>query len=405
MPYDIHRIRRFFPVLNQQVYSRPLVYLDSAASTQKPIQVLEAEQRLHTLYYGNIHRAAHYLADKTTEDFEAVRTQVKERINALSREEVIFTKGTTESVNLVAFSFGEAFVSEGDEIIVSEMEHHSNIVPWQILAERKKATLKMLPFNAKGELLIDELDTLLTNRTRILAVTHVSNVLGTINPLKDIISRAHKKKVAVFVDGAQGFQHLGVDVQDLDADFYAFSAHKAYGPNGVGILYGKKKWLEKMPPYQCGGEMIAEVSFSGTTFNELPYKFEAGTPNITSVIAFGETLKLLEELGMKNIHAWEKTLLEQTEAALRKIEGIKIYGESNNKAGVISFNHSSIHPYDLGMMLDKLGIAIRTGHHCADPVMEHFSIPGTVRASLGMYTSEEDIHLFIRGLEKVIRLF
>ncbi len=405
MSYEIARIRTFFPVLNQQVYSNPLVYLDSAASTQKPVQVLEAEQRLHTLYYGNIHRAAHYMADKTTEDFEAVRTRVKNWINAPSREEVIFTKGTTESVNLVAFSFGEQFISEGDEMIVSEMEHHSNIVPWQMLAKRKNAWIRMLPFNGKGELHIEKLDELLTDRTKILAITHVSNVLGTINPLKEIISRAHEKNVVVFVDGAQGFQHLGVDVQDLDADFYAFSAHKAYGPNGVGILYGKKKWLEKIPPYQGGGEMISEVSFSGTTFNELPFKFEAGTPNITSVIAFGETLKLLEDIGMENIHEWEKMLLNQAESDLRKIKGIKIYGETNHKAGVISFNHESVHPYDLGMMLDKMGIAVRTGHHCADPVMEHFNIPGTVRASLGMYTSEEDIRLFISGLKKVIRLF
>jgi len=405
MPYDITRIRTCFPVLNQQVYSKPLVYLDSAASTQKPVQVLEAEQRLHTLYYGNIHRAAHYMADKTTEDFEAVRTLVKNRINALSREEVIFTKGTTESVNLIAFSFGEQFVSEGDEIIVSEMEHHSNIVPWQMLAKRKNASVRMLPFSEKGELHIEKLDELITDRTKIIAVTHVSNVLGTINPLKEIIFRAHEKNVAVFVDGAQGFQHLVVDVQDLDADFYAFSAHKAYGPNGVGILYGKKRWLEKIPPYQGGGEMISEVSFSGTTFNELPFKFEAGTPNITSVIAFGETLKLLEDTGMENIHEWEKMLLNQAESGLKKIEGIKIYGETNHKAGVISFNHTSVHPYDLGMMLDKMGIAVRTGHHCADPVMEHFNIPGTVRASLGMYTSEEDISLFLSGLEKVIRLF
>ncbi|MBN1821595.1 MAG: SufS family cysteine desulfurase [Prolixibacteraceae bacterium] len=405
MSYDINKIRSYFPVLNQQVYSKPLVYLDSAASTQKPVQVLEAEKRLHNEYYGNIHRAAHYMADKATADFEVVRNQVKLFINASSTEEIIFTKGTTESVNLVAFSFGERFISEGDEIIVSEMEHHSNIVPWQLMAERKKAIIKVLPFNDKGELLIDKLDELITPRTKILTVAHISNVLGTVNPIKEIITKAHQKNVAVFIDGAQGFQHSVVDVKNLDADFYAFSAHKAYGPNGVGILYGKKFWLEQMPPYQGGGEMISEVTFSGTTFNELPYKFEAGTPNITSVIAFGATLDLLQEVGLGNITAWEEKIIKLATNELKKINEVRSYGEASKKSGVISFNHNKIHPYDLGMLLDKTGVAVRTGHHCADPVMQHFNIPGTVRISFGMYTSEEDIALFIQNLKRIITMF
>lgn len=405
MPYDIQQIRCFFPILNQMVYSKPLVYLDNAASTQKPVQVLEAETRLFNQYYGNIHRAAHYMADKATAEFEQVRDLVKEQLNAASREEIIFTKGTTESANLVAFSFGERFITEGDEIIVSEMEHHSNIVPWQMMAERKKAVIKMWPFDEKGELSLEKLDELITPQTKLLAVAHISNVLGTINPIEKIIARAHQKGVAVFIDGAQGFQHSEVDVAKSDADFYAFSAHKAYGPNGVGVLYGKGKWLEAMPPYQGGGEMISEVSFSGTTFNELPYKFEAGTPNITGVIAFGAALRLLSETGIKEINAWEDQILRYAESNLKTFRSLKIYGESDFKAGVISFNIDGIHPYDLGMLLDKMGIAVRTGHHCADPVMLHFGIPGTVRASIGMYTSETDIDLFIEALKKVVKMF
>jgi cysteine desulfurase / selenocysteine lyase len=405
MSYDIQQIRSYFPILKQTVYSKPLVYLDNAASTQKPVQVIEAEIRLFNEYYGNIHRAAHYMADKATAEFEAVRDLVKEHLNAGSREEVIFTKGTTESVNLVAFSFGEKFISEGDEIIVSEMEHHSNIVPWQLMAERKNAVVKMWPFDEKGELSLKQLDELISPKTKLITVAHVSNVLGTINPIGEIVTTAHAKGVPVFIDGAQGFQHSEVDVTTLDVDFYAFSAHKVYGPNGVGVLYGKKKWLEKMPPYQGGGEMISEVSFSGTTFNELPYKFEAGTPNITGVIAFGAALRFIRETGIQNIRSWEDSVLRYTEEKLRQVQGLRIYGESTHKSGVISFNIEGIHPYDLGMLLDKTGVAVRTGHHCADPVMLHFGIPGTVRASIGMYTSENDINLFINALKKVVKMF
>lgn len=402
MNYDIHKIRSCFPILNQKVYNKPLVYLDNAASAQKPAQVLTAEERLYNQFYGNIHRAAHFMADKTTGEFEAVRTKIQNFIHAESGEEIIFTKGTTESINLAAYSFGEKFITEGDEIIVSEMEHHSNIVPWQLVAERKKAKVVKLPFSDLGEINLDDFKRLIHTKTKIVAVAHVSNVLGTINPISEIVKIAHEKNVPVFIDGAQAVQHLAVNVQKTDVDFYAFSAHKMYGPNGVGVLYGKKKWLEQMPPYQGGGEMISEVTFEKTTFNELPYKFEAGTPNITSVIAFGAAVDLLLETGLENIMAWEKELLHLATSKLKEIPGIKIYGEAPEKSSVISFNVGEIHPYDIGMLLDTMGIAVRTGHHCADPVMQHFNIQGTVRASFAMYTSKEEIDYFIDALKKVI---
>lgn len=401
MTYNINKIRSYFPILHQQVYKKPMVYLDSAASAQKPVQVLMREEQLHNDYYGNIHRAAHFMADKATAEFEAVRDKIQKFINAEFREEIIFTKGTTESVNLVAHSFGEKFLSEGDEIIVSEMEHHSNIVPWQIVAERKGAKVVKLPFSDSGELQLEKLPELINKKTKLIAVAHVSNVLGTINPVSEIIEIAHKNNVVVFIDGAQAVQHTPVDVQKLEADFYAFSAHKMYGPNGVGVLYGKKKWLEKMPPYQGGGEMISEVSFEKTTFNELPFKFEAGTPNITSVIAFGAAINLLEEIGISNIAAWEHELLKYATQKLKQISGLKIYGEAPQKSSVISFNIEGIHSYDLGMLLDKLGIAVRTGHHCADTVMQHYGIQGTVRISFGIYTSKKEIDVFLGALNKV----
>ncbi len=404
MEYNINTIRSYFPILNEKVYGKPFIYFDNAASTQKPLQVLEAEKRIHNEYYGNIHRAAHYMADKATADFENVRQQVQEFINAVAKEEVIFTKGTTESVNLVAFSYGEKYVQVGDEIIISEMEHHSNIVPWQLMAKRKNATIKILPFNEQGELEIGKLDELITTKTRLITVAHISNVLGTINPIKEIVRIAHKKNVHVFVDGAQAVQHQKVDVQELDADFYAFSAHKTYGPNGVGILYGKKELLNEMSPYQGGGEMISEVSFSGTTFNELPYKFEAGTPNITSVIAFGASLDLLDEVGVDNLASWENKLMGFAVSELKKIEGLRFYGEAENRSSVISFNIEGIHSYDIGMLLDKLGIAVRTGHHCADPVMQHYGIQGTVRISFAMYNTKDEISQFIKALKKIVAM-
>ncbi|SHI33816.1 cysteine desulfurase / selenocysteine lyase [Tangfeifania diversioriginum] len=405
MNYDINKIRSYFPVLKQQVYNKPLVYLDNAATTQKTVKVLMAQEKLHNDYYGNIHRAAHYMADKSTADFEETRDKVQKFINAGAREEIIFTKGTTESVNLVAASFCEQFIKSGDEIIVSEMEHHSNIVPWQIQAINKGAKIVKLPFSDSGILQSGALQNLISSKTKLVAVTHVSNVLGTINPVKQIIETAHSKNIPVFIDGAQAVQHIPVDVQELDADFYAFSAHKMYGPNGVGVLYGKRKWLTEMPPYQGGGEMIAEVSFDKTTFSEIPFKFEAGTPNITSVIAFGASIDMLQDIGLVNIWEWEHELLEYATAGLKEIEGMTIYGEAPEKSSVISFNIEGVHSFDLGTMLDKMGIAVRTGHHCADPVMQHYNIPGTVRASFGLYNTKEEIDQFLHALKKVVQMF
>lgn len=401
---DIRKIRNQFPILKQQVYGKQLVYLDSAATTQKNIDVLLAERHVTIDFYGNIHRAAHYMADMTTGVFEGVRDQVARFINAGSREEIIFTKGTTESINLVAFSFGEAFVGAGDEIIVSEMEHHSNIVPWQMMAQRRGARVIPWSFSGRGELELQKLQELITPKTRIVAVCHVSNVLGTINPVREITALAHARGVKVLVDGAQAVQHLGVDVQELDADFYAFSSHKMYGPNGVGILYGKRELLEAMPPYQGGGEMIAEVSFKETTFNELPYKFEAGTPHITGVAGFGAALSFLAATGFTDIRTHEKQLLDYATEKLMQLGEVTIYGTSLHKSGVISFNLDGIHPYDAGMLLDKMGIAVRTGHHCADPVMEHYRIPGTIRASFGIYNTMDEIDRLAEALTRVKKM-
>ncbi len=405
MSFDVNKIREDFPILNQKIYNRPLVYFDNAATVQRPQVVIDALTKTYTEYYGNIHRAAHFLADKATAAYEETREKVKNLINAESREQIIFTKGTTESINLVAFSFGEAFIQEGDEIIVSEMEHHSNIVPWQLMAGRKGAKIVMLPIDDEGRLQIEELETLITSRTKLISVAHVSNVLGTINPIKQIAQIAHSRKIPILVDGAQSVPHLQIDVQDLDVDFYAFSAHKMYGPNGVGVLYGKKDLLEQMPPYQGGGEMISEVKFSGTTYNELPYKFEAGTPNISDVIAFGAAIDYLLSVGLENLGAWEHELLSYATSKLLTIPGLRIYGTQVLKSGVISFNVEGIHFFDLGTMLDKFGIAVRTGHHCADPLMDHFGIQGTVRASFAVYNTKEEIDVFVEALKKVIAMF
>ena len=406
MTLDIARIRKDFPILDQKVYNKPLIYFDSAASSQKTLSVLKKEEQLHLEYYGNIHRGAHYLADKATADFEAVRDLVKDFLHAALREEIIFTRGTTESINLVAFSFGEAFVREGDELIISEMEHHSNIVPWQMMARRKKAIIKVLPFSDDGRLQVEKLDELISDRTKLIAVAHVSNTLGTINPVTEIIAKAHQTGIKVLVDGAQAVKHFAVDMQEMDADFYAFSAHKMYGPNGVGVLYGKKELLDQMPPYQGGGEMISEVRFEETSYNELPYKFEAGTPNITGVIAFGEAIRYLQSLGMNEVNAYEASLLEYcTGKLLDEIPGVVIYGTRKAKSGVITFNVKGIHPYDLGTMLDKMGIAARSGRLCADPVMDHYQVPGTIRISFAIYNTFEEIDHFMEALKKVIALF
>jgi len=405
MNLNIQKIREDFPILNQKIYNRQLIYFDNAATTQRPQQVIDALTKTYTDYYGNIHRAAHFLADKATAAYEETREKAKALINAETREQIIFTKGTTESINLAAFSYGEAFVQEGDEIIVSEMEHHSNIVPWQLMAGRKGAKIVMLPVDDDGRLKIEKLDSLINDHTKIITVAHVSNVLGTINPVKQVAQIAHSRGIRIFVDGAQAAPHIRIDVQDLDVDFYAFSAHKMYGPNGVGVLYGKKELLEQMPPYQGGGEMISEVKFSGTTYNELPYKFEAGTPNISGVIAFGAAIDYLQNIGVENAAAWETGLLKYATSQLLQIPGLRIYGTQAEKSGVISFNVDGVHFFDLGTMLDKFGIAVRTGHHCADPLMDHFGIQGTVRASFAFYNTKEEIDVFVEALKKVIAMF
>ena len=405
MSFNVSEIREDFPILNQKIYNRPLVYFDNAATTQRPQQVIDALTRTYTEYYGNIHRAAHFLADKATLAYEETREKARALINAEARELIIFTKGTTESINLVAFSFGEAFIQEGDEIIVSEMEHHSNIVPWQMMAGRKGAKIVMLPIDDDGRLQVEKLESLINSRTKLISVAHVSNVLGTINPVKQVAQIAHSRGIRIFVDGAQAVPHLQIDVQDLDVDFYAFSAHKMYGPNGVGVLYGKRELLEQMPPYQGGGEMISEVKFSGTTYNELPYKFEAGTPNISGVIAFGAAIDYLQSVGIAAVSSWETELLNYATAQLIQIPGLRIYGTQPEKSGVISFNVDGVHFFDLGTMLDKFGIAVRTGHHCADPLMDHFGIQGTVRASFAFYNTKEEIDVFVEALKKVISMF
>ncbi len=401
MNYDIDKIRSYFPILKNEVYKKPLIYFDSAASSQKPVQVLMKEEQLHNDYYGNIHRGAHFMADKATVEYEEVREKVRAFINAGSTSEIIFTKGSTESINLVASSFGEKFLQAGDEIIVSEMEHHANIVPWQLAATRKGARIIKWPFDDDGTLSLETLKNLLSEKTKLVAVAHVSNVLGTVNPVKEIVEIAHEKNVPVLLDGAQASPHISIDVQELDTDFYVFSAHKMYGPNGVGILYGKEKWLNEMPPYQGGGEMISEVSFEGTTFNELPYKFEAGTPHITGVVAFGCAIDLINEIGLKNLADHEHSLLNYATEKLLEIEGMQIYGQAPEKSGVVSFNISGIHSFDLGALLDKMGVAVRTGRLCADTVMTHYDIPGCVRISFGMYNTKAEIDAFIAALNKV----
>jgi cysteine desulfurase/selenocysteine lyase len=405
MSFDIDKIRTDFPILGQQVYGKPYIYFDSAATAHRPVQVMEAVERIYKEFNGNPHRGAHYMSNKTTVEFEAVREKVQQLINAENREEIIFTKGTTESINLVAYSFGEAFISEGDEIIVTEMEHHANIVPWQMLATRKKAIVKVIPISDKGELLLDELPKLISAKTKLISVALVSNVLGTVNPVQQIIEIAHSQNVPVLIDAAQGVQHIKIDVQKFDCDFLVFSGHKLYGPTGVGCLYGKKEWLEKMPPFLGGGEMIEQVSFKGTTFNQIPYKFEAGTPNFTEVIGLGAAIDYLNEIGFEAISAYEHELLEYATAKLKEVPEMRIIGEADNKASVISFLVGNIHPYDMGMFLDKLGFAVRTGHHCAQPLMERLAIPGTVRISFALYNTKAEIDLFVAAVKRVGAMF
>lgn len=398
-------VRQDFPILSRTVYGKPLVYLDNGATTQKPRCVVDAITDEYYSVNANVHRGVHFLSQQATELHEASRETVRRFINARSTTEIVFTRGTTESINLLASSFGEAFLKEGDEVIVSTMEHHSNIVPWQLLQMRKGIVLRVIPMNDRGELLLDEYERLFTPRTRIVCVAHVSNVLGTVNPVREMIATAHAHGVPVLVDGAQSIPHMPVDVQALDADFYVFSGHKIYGPTGVGVLYGKEDWLDKLPPYQGGGEMIQLVSFERTTFNELPFKFEAGTPDYIGTTGLAKALDYVSALGMDRIAAYEHELTEYATRRLKEIPGMRIFGEAPEKGSVISFLVGNIHHFDMGTLLDRLGIAVRTGHHCAQPLMQRLGIEGTVRASFALYNTKEEIDALVAGVERVSRMF
>jgi len=402
---DISEIRSDFPILQRRVYDKPLIYFDNGATTQKPLCVAEAVKEVYITYNGNIHRGVHAMSDLTSEAYENAREKVMSFINAGKREEIVFTSGTTGSINTIAFSFGERFIERGDEIIISNLEHHANIVPWQMMCERKGAFLKVIPVNDKGERLFDEYLKLLSHRTRIVAVTQASNALGTILPVKEIIEAAHSRSIPVLIDGAQGVQHGIVDVQSMNCDFYVFSGHKIYGPTGIGILYGKEKWLSELPPYQGGGDMVDKVTFERTTYNELPFKFEAGTMNYSGAIGLGRALDYVTDLGREEISIREKMLLDYATRRLSAIDGLRIYGNSANKISIISFLLKDIHQYDAGMILDKLGIAVRTGTHCAQPVMDRFGIEGTVRVSMCFYNTIEEIDILGTGIEKVISMF
>jgi cysteine desulfurase/selenocysteine lyase len=401
-PFNVEKIREEFPILNQQVNGRDLVYFDNAATNQKPKRVIDALVNYYAGYNANIHRGIHTLAEKATKAFEQTRHTAKEFINAPSAEEIIFTRGVTESINLVAATYGRAFLNEGDEIIVSALEHHSNIVPWQLIADERKAKLKVIPVSQLGELNIEAYKSLLSSKTKIVSVNHASNSLGTINPVKEIIRLAHEAGAVVMIDGAQAGAHLNIDVQDLDCDFYCLSSHKMYGPTGTGILYGKRELLEKMPPYHGGGEMIKDVTFDKTTYNDIPYKFEAGTPNIGDVIAYRYAMEFILELGRENIAEHEHNLLVYATERVSKLKSIKVIGTAKNKVGVLAFTVEGIHHFDIGQMLDARGIAVRTGHHCTQPLMECFGIEGTVRASFSVYNTRKEVDQLVEGLERII---
>ena len=405
VPYEVDRIRDDFPILSRTVYGKPLVYLDNGATTQKPRAVVEAITEEYYSVNANVHRGVHFLSQRATELHEASRETVRRFINARSTNEIVFTRGTTESINLLAYSYGEACLKGGDEVLLSTMEHHSNIVPWQLLQARKGIVLKVIPMNDRGELLLDAYRELFTERTRLVCVAHVSNVLGTVNPVKEMIRTAHSHGVPVLVDGAQSIPHMPVDVQDLDADFYVFSGHKVYGPTGVGVLYGKEDWLDRLPPYQGGGEMIQHVSFERTTFNELPFKFEAGTPDYIGTTALARALDYVTALGMDRIAAHEHDLTTYAMERLRQVPGMRIFGEAAEKGSVISFLVGDIHHFDMGTLLDRLGIAVRTGHHCAQPLMQRLGIEGTVRASFGLYNTRQEVDALVDGVVRVSRMF
>ena len=398
---NIKEIREQFPILSREIYNRPLVYLDNGATTQKPLRVIEAISDAYSNYNSNIHRGVHFLSDISSEKYEASRELVRSVINASKKEEIVFTSGTTSSINLVAFSFGEKYVKEGDEIVISGLEHHANIVPWQMLCERKNAILRVIPVLDDGSLDLDEFRNILNHRTKLVSVAHVSNSLGTVNPVNKIIEIAHSMNIPVLVDGAQGIQHGSVDVRDMDCDFYVFSGHKVYGPTGIGALYGKENMLEEMPPWQGGGDMVDRVSFEKTTYNELPFKFEAGTTNFVGAVGMSEALAYITDLGLENIEAREKELLKYATERLTGMGDIRIYGTAPEKVSILSFLIEGIHQYDAGMILDKMGRAVRTGTHCAQPVMDRFGIAGTIRASLCFYNTEEEIDRLAEGIEKV----
>ena len=399
----INKIRADFPILKQQVNKKPLVYFDNAATSQKPQVVIDSLEKYYSEINSNVHRGVHTLSQLATTAYESTRIKIKNYFNAKHNHEIIFTKGTTESINLVASSF-TSLLKKDDEIIVSYLEHHSNIVPWQLLCERVGAKLKVIPINEKGELIISTFEKLLSNNTKIVAVNHVSNALGTINPIKEIIEKAHKYGAAVLIDGAQATPHIQADLQVLDCDFYCASAHKMYGPTGIGFLYGKEFWLKKLAPYHGGGEMIKQVTFEKTTYADLPHKFEAGTPNIAGGIAFGIAIDYIKNIGITNIAKYEDELLQYATEKLLKIDGLTIYGTSDKKASVISFNIKSIHPFDIGSIVDKLGYAVRTGHHCTQPIMQHFNIPGTIRASFAFYNTKEEVDGFVTAVERAVMM-
>lgn len=402
---DITEIRANFPILSREVYGKPLVYFDNAATSQKPQCVIDKIAEMYTTVNSNVHRGVHYLSQAATDEHEAARTTVQKFINAFSPNEIVFTRGATESINLVASSFCHKFCKEGDEILITAMEHHSNIVPWQIQAEERGLKLKVAPINSEGELLIDEFEKLISDKTKLIALTHISNVLGTINPIKELIDIAHKYNVPILIDAAQSVQHAKVDVQELDCDFLVFSSHKVYGPTGVGVLYGKEKWLNELPPYQGGGEMISSVSFEKTTFNKLPFKFEAGTPDFVGTAALATALNYVNSVGLDNIAHHEDELLKYATNQMLQIPGMRIIGTAKEKCSVISFLVDDIHPYDIGTLLDKMGIAIRTGHHCAEPLMKELGIDGTARVSFAFYNTKEEVDLFIAGLKRIVSMF
>lgn len=403
--FDVTKIREDFPILSRKVYDRPLVYLDNGATTQKPLCVLDAMREEYLNVNANVHRGVHYLSQQATDLHEQAREKVRKFINAGSVNEIIFTRGTTESLNLVVSSFCDGFMSEGDEVIVSVMEHHSNIVPWQLQAARKGISLRVIPMNDKGELLLDEYEKLFTERTKIVSVTHVSNVLGTVNPVKEIVRIAHEHGIPVMVDGAQSTPHFAVDVQDIDCDFFAFSGHKMYGPTGVGVLYGKEYWLDRMPPYQGGGEMIESVSFEKTVFEHLPFKFEAGTPDYVATHGLATAIDYISSIGIDNISRHEQELTKYCMERMQEIDGIRLFGTANDKDAVVSFLVGDIHHLDMGTLLDRLGIAVRTGHHCAQPLMIRLGIQGTVRASFAMYNTKEEIDVLVEGIKRVSKMF